>query len=850
MNLTISNHLSLLESTGLVQVAQVTPDLEYLFRHTLVQEAVYASLLDEDVQRLHLEVAEVLEELFADQLEENAATLARHFEKACQSSRAIHYYDIAGQQALEDFANQEAEEIYRRALALSQDDTEKANFNRQLGEALYRQSRYEEAITTWKEVIQHTRALHDCENTAYLYARCARAAWFMGDTPGGLELCLAGMKATTDAPEGPEIARLIHEAARAYYFNGMNQSALQLCRWALDMAERHGAVEVMADALTTLGILSDVPPEEALQALEKAVNISESAGLLHITSRALVNLGNITAKVLGDLEKSRQYLLKSAEISRQRGAATEEKIAMISWAGISLETGQFEEVEQALPALENLQDTQASSDSFSLDLRYLRLAIDGMRDGWVNKTGDILTLREEARQRGDLQNFTGLNETLLEVLLEASDLGKSVDWQLAEQALKDSLEMVERGLQDRTRTLGFWSMVRAKQGQLAEARLWLQKARQAIPAKPLYGQEIGLAYTEVTLAEVEKHWDEAIAVCEKMCAKHASKIGPRSRAMMFLLSARIHLKRGSSEDLEKAQSMIIEAQSIFERLNLPFYANLSKELMDSSRQQTMAQAQAQRAVKQELDQAGIIQGTFLPDIPSDLAGWQFAVSLHPARQTTGDFYDYIPLPDGKLGIVMADVVDKGMGAALYMTSTRTLLRTFAPQFAEAPEKAVAAANNRLMADTRRGLFVTLFYGVLDPANGKFAYCNAGHNPPYLVISTGSGNDLTLIPLTNTGVAVGIFADASYERGEVSLPPGAALALYTDGVTEAISATNENFGERRLEAALLGSIQGQPNEQQPNADKIRVDILDAVAKFRGAAAQSDDITLMVIVREAD
>jgi sigma-B regulation protein RsbU (phosphoserine phosphatase) len=146
------------------------------------------------------------------------------------------------------------------------------------------------------------------------------------------------------------------------------------------------------------------------------------------------------------------------------------------------------------------------------------------------------------------------------------------------------------------------------------------------------------------------------------------------------------------------------------------------------------------------------------------------------------------------------------------------------------------------------LFVTLFYGVLDPANGKFTYCNAGHNPPYLVTSTGSGNDRMLTPLTNTGMAVGIFADVNYKRGEVSLPPGAVLALYTDGITEAITVKNESFGEQRLQAALLGSIQELPDGKQPNADKICIDILEAVTQFRGAAAQSDDITLMVIVRD--
>jgi serine phosphatase RsbU (regulator of sigma subunit) len=150
---------------------------------------------------------------------------------------------------------------------------------------------------------------------------------------------------------------------------------------------------------------------------------------------------------------------------------------------------------------------------------------------------------------------------------------------------------------------------------------------------------------------------------------------------------------------------------------------------------------------------------------------------------------------------VADVADKGTGAALYMALSRTLIRTYAVEYVEHPERALAAANRRILSDAHADLFVTVFYGVLDPASGQLAYCNAGHNPPYVL----RGQSCEVLALRRTGMPLGILEEASWEPQQIQLDPGDALLLYSDGITEAQNAAGELFGEARLlEAVQLDS----------------------------------------------
>jgi sigma-B regulation protein RsbU (phosphoserine phosphatase) len=253
---------------------------------------------------------------------------------------------------------------------------------------------------------------------------------------------------------------------------------------------------------------------------------------------------------------------------------------------------------------------------------------------------------------------------------------------------------------------------------------------------------------------------------------------------------------------------------------------------------------ANRRMERELTLAGQVQASFLPRALPEIPGWQLAVALNPARETSGDFYDVNLLPNGCLGLLVADVVDKGVGAALFMALSWSLIRTYAAEYPMQPEAVLGAVNHSILKETSAHQFVTVFYGILDPVTGTLIYCNAGHSLPYLFRTQGRAEVQELEP---TGTALGIYEDKAWVQKVVQLAPGDVLVLYTDGVTEARKGPGMLFGEERLLEAVRTSL--VPSEAgEPSAQDVRDAVLAQVGQFVSGAPQSDDIALLVLVRE--
>jgi serine phosphatase RsbU (regulator of sigma subunit) len=272
----------------------------------------------------------------------------------------------------------------------------------------------------------------------------------------------------------------------------------------------------------------------------------------------------------------------------------------------------------------------------------------------------------------------------------------------------------------------------------------------------------------------------------------------------------------------------------------PAVKNLADQISSALHQAQVYEESLQyEQTLQELKFAGRIQSSFLPKEIPTLEGWELAVTMMPARQTSGDFFDFIPLANGKIGMLIADVADKGIGAALYMALSRTLIRTYAMEYVDVqPDVVFFAANERLLADARANLFVTAFYGVLDPTNAMLTYCNAGHNPPYLFSQRRDGR---YTALSATGIPLGIERDSVWENNSIHIDVGDALVLYTDGIPDAQNPDGEFFRERRMVEVVRGYL-GLP------AQDLMDSVIEEIRRFSGDAAQYDDITLLVLTRD--
>lgn len=280
-----------------------------------------------------------------------------------------------------------------------------------------------------------------------------------------------------------------------------------------------------------------------------------------------------------------------------------------------------------------------------------------------------------------------------------------------------------------------------------------------------------------------------------------------------------------SKQVGKVDSSLAALQSLAAHIGSALY-----------RAETYTAALKHEKVEQELALAGQIQSSFLPKAIPAIDGWQFAATLDPARQTSGDFFDFIQLEEDLIGLVVADVADKGTGAALYMALSRTLLRTYAMQYPTAPAKALEAANDRILADTESNLFVTVFYGVLHVREGRLVYANAGHNPPYHFRPTNA----TPAALVKTGIPLGIFGNRQWKEQTASLGSGDVLAVYSDGLSDAQNTNAEPFTEKRL-------IETVHSHLHHTAEEIQTALLQEVQGFTGSAPQFDDITLLIVRR---
>ena len=241
-------------------------------------------------------------------------------------------------------------------------------------------------------------------------------------------------------------------------------------------------------------------------------------------------------------------------------------------------------------------------------------------------------------------------------------------------------------------------------------------------------------------------------------------------------------------------------------------------------------------IEHQLRLAKEVQSALLPAADPALAGYDIAGTNVPSSEIGGDYFDYLPQPDGRLGVAIADVSGKGVPAALIMATFRAALR--AQRAKDAPLDAIAARLNRILVDSMdTSRYVTAVYGVLEPFSGDFGFANCGHNPALLLRERG-GREMLL----SGGPALGMWREATFAAGSASVQPGDTLVLYTDGVVEVMNAAGEMFGIERLENVI------RRRRSDSSRDLVEA-VVNATHAFAGRTGYEDDFTLVIIRRDA-
>ena len=352
-----------------------------------------------------------------------------------------------------------------------------------------------------------------------------------------------------------------------------------------------------------------------------------------------------------------------------------------------------------------------------------------------------------------------------------------------------------------------WHLLMAAGFGLVAWSAWRQYRRERAPTSVFDAVSL-----DSTVRRVQEHYGAAVGALVDELRLHQRTDGMPAARIAAGVAERYDLAGGQGQVLRQVAEAI---------------ARLVREQGEATRRR--------EAIEQELRVAHRIQQQFLPHAVPELAGWRIAAHYRPARAVGGDFYDFIRLPRGRIGIAIGDVTDKGVPAALGMATTHAVLRAEAPRLV-APAEVLARANELLVGELPANMFVTCMYAVLDPERGRLCFANAGHCLPYLR-ANGSVSELHA-----TGMPLGLMAGMDYEEAEQLIGAGGQLLLHSDGLTEAHDPGHAMFGLPRL-VGLLGSTGGTGNG-------VIQALLDELATFTGPAwEQEDDITLVTLERVA-
>ena len=363
-----------------------------------------------------------------------------------------------------------------------------------------------------------------------------------------------------------------------------------------------------------------------------------------------------------------------------------------------------------------------------------------------------------------------------------------------------------------------------------------------IPSSPIMEAE-GLAPADPSVGAIAAAQAlskrEAVLIDDDQCAKDRPPRQPQgshSRVMAVPLQSSGEVLGVLVATREKPHKPFTQAEA---RLLSLFANQAALALRNSQQYDDIMRLYIQVKEKERLDQeskvAYAIQSSLLPESCPQVRDWDFAACWRPAREVGGDFYDFIPIDPGRWGVVIGDVTDKGVPAALFMSLCKGLVRAYALA-GRSPCEVLTLVNQQVLSQTRSGMFVTGLYGILETQKSTFTFSNGGHNLPLLRHADNGKVESIRIP----GMAMGIMENSSYQDHLIRISDGDIVLLYTDGVTDATDSTGQSFGLDRLSRLLSGA-------RVASSEELLHCLQEQIEAFVAGAKQFDDLTLVALRR---
>jgi class 3 adenylate cyclase/tetratricopeptide (TPR) repeat protein len=500
---------------------------EYVFKHDVLREVTYDTVLVKHRKVYHGLVADWLIANSGERLGEYYGLVAEHLELAGQVEAALSYYLQAGKRALGNYANAEAQRYFQQALSLNPSQSLRVRLLTGLGRVLNRQGMYEQAMERWEEGLEICRQQDDVQGLANLYFLAMRAS-SPRHAERGLKFCQPALELEQHLEESSLLAHLLHQIGRTYYFNGLHDQVPEYGQRALAIGERLGDVEVQADTLSTLALLPGLSREQCIQNLEQAVRLAERHRMYYILGRASNNL----AIYLDDIRSSLTCSLKVAEAHRRRGDIEGELTGLISAAGYKAWLG---EIEGAQMLLDHVEERLRFAPNVDIERELIFRAlsqVQALKGDWADAQETVWQAHKICEQSNDIQRLFTLTGTLLMVLWEVDRFYQQQDWAPVEAIANEILGRSVEGLNSASSS-GL-SVILARQGRTGEAAQLLVEAKRQMEEYPRFANLWFYSRAQIELAIAEKEWDAAAEALERF-VNFAEQIGFRWQQAQSLL---------------------------------------------------------------------------------------------------------------------------------------------------------------------------------------------------------------------------------------------------------------------------------------------------------------------------